>query len=786
LTRPALGGGSSTPPQKGGKVKALTFQVTKVACAVVCCAILLAAFAGYQEAVGAGYGPRALITQKIDEARLIRLAGNTRPEANAANDRGPVAPDFPMDHILLQLRRPPDQEQALQKYIEELQDPKSPNYHRWLTAQEIGQKYGLVTQDLATITGWLNSHGFAVNKVYPNGMVIDFSGTAGQVHDGFHTEIHHLDVNGKPHIANMSDPQIPAALAPAVVGVVSLNDFRPQPQYRTQPNYTYGCGGGSCYALVPADLATIYNLNPVFAAGISGQGQTIAVLEPTDVYNTADWSTFRTTFGLASAFPAGSFTQVHPGGCSDPGLVPQFELEAIVDAEWASAAAPSAAIVLASCADSSATSGLMLAGENLLSSGTPPAIVSISYGAAEASLGAANNAAINILYQTAVAEGVSVFVAAGDAGAAAQDQGNSSATHGITVNGLASTPYNVAVGGTDFSDTYAGTNSTYWSATNGPNDGSALSYIPEIPWNDSCGSALIASYLGFGTTYGSTGLCNSTDAITYGLLSISGGSGGPSGCATGAPSTPNVVSGTCAGYSKPAWQSVFGNPNDGVRDLPDVSLFAADGVWSHSYVVCDSDPGDNGGGCFPGTGGTSFAAPIMAGIQALVNQHTGIRQGNPNPTYYSLAATEYGESGSASCNSSLGNQVDSSCIFYDVTEGDNDVPCTGSNNCYTPSGTYGVLSTSNSAFQPAYSAATGWDFATGIGTVNAYNLVMAFGATEVTPTPTATATPSATPTPTAAATATPTPTPTPNARPGSAEVHAQEREIWQGASRIDE
>ena len=196
------------------------------------------------------------------------------------------------------------------------------------------------------------------------------------------------------------------------------------------------------------------------------------------------------------------------------------------------------------------------------------------------------------------------------------------------------------------------------------------------------------------------------------------------------------------GISKPSWQSgLFGNPDDSVRDIPDVSLFAANGVWNHYYVVCWSHTGYGGIACYgdpsgwPGGGGTSFASPIMAGIQALVNQYTGSRQGNPNPTYYSLAKTEYGSSGDASCNSTLGNGVAGSCIFYDVTEGDMDVPCTGTNECYTPSGTYGVLSTSNSAYQPAYGTQTGWDFATGIGTVNAYNLVMAFG-TSPPPTPT--------------------------------------------------
>ena len=387
--------------------------------------------------------------------------------------------------------------------------------------------------------------------------------------------------------------------------------------------------------------------------------------------------------------------------------------------------------------------------------------MSISYGESESELGASANAYISGLYQQAVAEGVSVFVSSGDEGAASTDYGASEATHGVAVSGFTSTKYNVSVGGTDFGDTYAGTSSSYWRSTNSSTYGSALSYVPEIPWNDSCAGELLSAYAGYSSPFGTEGFCNSSPGSSY-LTDVSG-SGGPSGCASGAPSTGGVVSGSCAGYSKPAWQSIFGNPADGVRDIPDVALFAANGLWGHYYVACYSDPNYGGRSCsgapdtWSGFGGTSVSAPIMAGIQALINQHTGSRQGNPNPTYYSLGAAEYGASGNSGCNSSLGKSANPSCIFYDVTLGDMDVDCTGSDNCYTPSGTYGGLSTSDSTLQPAFAAGAGWDFATGIGTVNANNLVMAFGA----PTgPTATATATVTPTPTATATRTATATAT--------------------------
>jgi hypothetical protein len=692
--------------------------------------LLLSAIGRVDAQTDAARATRRLITQAVDLSRMVALTGNTRPEANSANDRGAVAGDFRLDHMQLQLRLPAEKQQELDQLTRDQQDPTAPNYHKWLTPAEFSQRFSLAPEDIDAITTWLRSAGFSVDAVNPQSIV--FSGTAGQVRSAFRTEIHNLEVRGEKHIANMTDPQIPAGLAPAVVGIVSLNDFKPQPASRPRAAYTPGNGA---FPVVPADLATIYNLNLAFAAGYTGQGQTIVLLEDSDLYTSADWFTNRIAFGLQANYPLGILQQVHPSpttgafDCFDPGAVPGPETEATIDAEWASAAAPSAAIEIASCADSTTNFGGFIALENLLnSSSTPPAVVSLSYGASEVVLGAAFNAYVNSLYEQGASEGVSIFASAGDAGAAKFDQNRTTATHGIGVSGFASTPYNVAVGGTDFGDTFAGTASTYWNSTNTGAYGSAISYIPEIPWNGSCASTLIATQLGYATTYGANGLCNSV-ASNSPLLTTAAGGGGPSGCATGAPAGTGVVGGSCAGYAKPYWQSVFGNPNDGVRGIPDVSLFSAIGYWNHYYVVCWSDLTFGGKQCsgppsgWSGFGGTSFAAPIMAGIQALIDQKTGERQGNPAPIYYALAAKEYGANGSAACNSTLGNGVDSSCTFYDVTQGDTDVNCTGSINCYTPSGTNGVLSVSSSSYQPAFAATAGWDFATGIGTVNAYNLV---------------------------------------------------------------
>jgi hypothetical protein len=668
-----------------------------------------------------------LITQTIDEGRLVTLRGNTRPEANYKSDRGPVPDDFPMEYMLLQLKRAPELQIEFDKYADSLTDKSSPNYHQWLTPAEQGERYGLAQEDLDTITDWLTSHGFTVDHVYPSHVVIAFSGTAVQIREAFHTEIHYLEVNGVQHVASMSDPQIPQALAAAVLGVVSMHNFEPHPMIRRRPDYTFsGCSTstlptfpGTCYYLVPADFQVIYNLNPLLRLGINGTGQTIAVVEDSDLYSASDVTTYRTTF--LSKY-SGTFSTIHPGsGCSAPG-VNADDSEAELDAEVVGISAPDATIQVATCANTTSTFGGLIAIENLPSYSTKPNIISMSYGECEAVNGATANAAYSSAFATAVTAGISVFVSTGDAGSSACSQNFQYGYFGVGVSGFATTPHNVAVGGTDFMDTYNTTHgspnniplSTYWNSSNTTTDGSAKSYIPEIPWNESCGSWLISNYEG-SVPYGSSGFCNTTTYTAYDTTAA--GAGGPSGCATGAPASEDYtpysaftgawVSGTCLGAPKPSFQSgIFGNPADGVRDIPDVSLFASSGVWGHAVPICYSDTANGGTACTgaPSTwsafGGTSIAAPLMAGIQALVNQKWG-NQGNPVSTYYTIANAEFGSGGNSACYSIKQpppRGLGTACAFYDVTVGDNDSGCqtvTGFNSpCYTPSGTTGVVATS--------------------------------------------------------------------------------------------
>lgn len=690
-----------------------------------------------------------LITGPIDNSRLVTLAGNTRPQANARNDRGPLPAGFRLDHMILILKSAPEEEVALKKFIDELHDKSSSNFHKWLNAYQIGERYGLSEHDIATITGWLRSYGFTVNFVYANRMGIEFSGTAGQISAAFHTSIHTLSVNGQTHYANMSDPQIPEALAVAVRGVTELTDFRPHQMKQQKKGglvhvgFTFGpsCGfltglrdgaNTNCEALMPQDLETIYNINPLLSQGITGKGQTIMVIEDEDPYSLGDWGSFRKAAGLARAFPYGTVSLVHPGGCADsPDKNDTTDDEVAIDMEWASAAAPNAAIQVGVC------KSILTAVQGVVNGAGPyPNTMSISYGETEASNGATNNAAYSAAYETGAAEGISIFVSSGDEGACSGNADGTDCTHGITVSGYTSTPYNISVGGTDFGDSYAGTESTYWNSSNNVDYESAKSYIPEIPWNDSCADSLIINFLntyyspsltnGYGPS--GTGICNTYPLNTSAeLLTTGSGSGGPSNCASGSPTTSGdpASGGTCAGWAKPSWQSVLGNPSDGVRDIPDVSLMAANGVWNHFYFICMSNPTEVSEGyaepCsdpvqdWPGFGGTSVSSPIWAGIQALVNQYTNQNWGVANTVYYQIANSEYGGSGNSNCNSSLGNAVGASCTFYDVTTGSIYLPCTYSSssattgrlyNCYRPSATnatadYGVMSAAPETFPGA-------------------------------------------------------------------------------------
>jgi hypothetical protein len=681
------------------------------------------------------------ITQAVDEANLSVLKGNTYYLARAKYDRGAAPSSLPMARMLLVLQRSPQQESALEQLLDQQQDQSSPNYHQWLTPQQFGQQFGPSDQDIQKITSWLQSHGFQVAPISNGRTIIEFSGTAGQVQEAFHTAIHKYSVPTKAgtvedHWANSTDPSIPAALAPVVAGINTLHNFPRKPMHvvsgvfkknRTtgetkpvNPDFTFTCGTNpntnqpvSCYGLGPYDFATIYNVLPLWngtpAPVIDGTGETIAIIGESDV-DMKDIENFRSLFGL----PANDPVVVLDG--PDPGVVPGDETESDLDLEWSGAIAKGATIKFVTSATTNTTLGVDLSAQYAVDNNVAP-VISESYGICELGLGTAGNQFYNAVWQQAAAQGITAMVSAGDSGSAGCDsQDNQSpapAEYGLQINGFSSTPYNVSVGGTDFNDLSNPT--TYWSSTNNATTQlSAKSYIPEVPWNDSCTSQALVFY-----GYPSNALENCNDGVleTVNVFTV-GGAGGKSACTT---NDGQDVSSCSGGYAKPSWQAGTGVPSDGKRDVPDISFFASAGFYTGSfYIVCEADITD-GAYCdqdpqnfdFLAVGGTSASSPSFAGIMALVNQKTASRQGNANYVLYKLAA----QSG-ASCTSS--GTPASTCIFYDITTGTNAMPCDDTApvpvNCGSP-GPEGI------GILTGYNSTAGYDLTTGLGSVNAANLV---------------------------------------------------------------
>jgi Pro-kumamolisin, activation domain/Bacterial Ig-like domain (group 3) len=695
----------------------------------------------------------SLVKQPVNDAQRTILKGNIHPLARSEYDHG-LAPDsLLMNRMLLVLKRSPQQEASLAKLLIGQQDKSSPDYHHWLTPQQFGQEFGPSDSDLQVVTDWLAAQGFEINRVTNGREVIEFSGSAGLVRQVFRTDIDQYVVQGKPYWANASDPQIPAALVPVVAGIASINNFPRRPMYRQAgvfsrskkggeitPLYTFNCPQGyTCnapayYALGPTDFATIYNVLPLWNAGTDGTGQTIAIVSPSNI-NPNDIDNFRSMFGL----PANPVNVILNG--PDPGrLINDEEIEADADTEWAGAVAKNATIDLVISKDTVTTAGVDLSALYIVDNNLAP-VLSESYGGCEADLGTAGNAFENAMWEQAAAEGITVTVSSGDNGPAGCDYPGvaNAASKGLAVSGVASTPFNVAVGGTDFDKPSNYFNTTSDSAT----QNSAKSYVPEIPWNDSCARA------------GSATGCSTVDT-QYGTDLVAGG-GGQSNCAV------QDASGNCtSGYAKPAWQAGLNVPQDGLRDIPDISLFSGDGFDAAFYIVCDSDRANNITGspnanCYPssintydflGIGGTSLSAPAFAGIMALVNQKTGQRQGNANFVLYPLAAAAAGNN--ADCASDSTAVGKSACVFYDVvhghdtsgnliTPGTNSVACVaGSPNCNAPAGyPDGIIVSPTGSTTPAWATSTGYDLATGLGSVNVANLVSNWNSVSFQPTTTA-------------------------------------------------
>jgi Pro-kumamolisin, activation domain len=707
------------------------------------------------------------IVQPVDDRDGVILRGNTTLLASPEADQGRADPAQQIPIMMLVLQRSEAQEQALAAFNERQYDSTSPDYHHWLQPDEFGRIYGPSNADVSAVTAWLQRQGFRVDPATRGKALIPFSGRVAQVEAAFHVEMHRYLVGGAVHLANDRDPQIPRALAPVITGIASLNDFDLSLQPRThqyakrnlttgkttllQPDLSYPIGTSATgNDVTPYDLATIYNSLPLWTASpaINGTGIGVAVLASADVLK-SDYTTYRSVFGL----PA-TTVQVLYSTTTNPGYAGNGENTE--DVEMVSAAAPGATITLVTGPNGS-VGGLLSAGIYAVDANSWP-IITASYGECEAELGASANAAFNAVWQQGATQGISIFVAAGDQGSTGCTSQNPPTgviayadQHGLAVNGMASSPYVTAVGGTDLAWNWIQNGqSLYWNATASKYakyGESATGYMPEISWNTTCANPLMVNYFSTTEKYATTeAVCNGIklSADFDPLVHISGGSGGVSDCTTGTSAGDTDLSECTGGYPKPSWQKGTGVPADGKRDLPDIAMFASYGwpsgpagiyaeiVFGSAYMVCWT-----GGGSpcvydsaldeilYQRNGGTSAATPYSAGVMAMLLQKLGgARQGLANPTFYALASAQSEKGLNCNANSET---ISSACYFHDVTTGSNAQPCGYISKPVAP-GLNCVIKTSGDTLGIAsgYAAGTGYDQTTGVGTMNIANIVDAW------------------------------------------------------------
>jgi trimeric autotransporter adhesin len=674
---------------------------------------------------------QARVTQVVDDSVLTTLKGNVHPLAKAKYDEGPANPSLSAERMQLVLQRSPGQEIALRQFLGSLQDTNSGRYRKWLTPAQFGAQYGVSDADIQTVSTWLESEGFRVDKINKAHTIIEFSGTVGQIQSAFHTQIHSFTVNGEQHLANVTDPQIPAALSPVVAGLSSLNNFFAKPQHtkplpgkydqatsKFVPNFTLGSGtADEPYFLFvgPGDAATIYDSpnawNTKFSGTTSytGTGVSIGIVGDSNIA-TSDVADYRSLFGLPAATP----TVVVDG--NDPGVNGDV-VEALLDLETSGGLAPGATQTFYTAADTNLDSGLFLAINRALDDNNV-GILSVSFGGCEAFQGATGNQLINALWEQAASQGITVTVSAGDNGSAGCDDFDTqqAAQDGLQVNGIASTPFNIAVGGTDFNFTEADF-TTYVSATNTANLTSALGYIPELPGNGSTSvNGSLSANVPFMDFVGDTNILAASGGASSCILPQYDANGNVTACLP--------VTGAITGYAKPSWQTggTLNLPADGVRDLPDLSLFAAFGsvvgpepaAWLVCYATtiggtlysCANGT-SNPDFAFYGVGGTSASSPAFAGMLALISQSQGgARLGQANYVLYNLAnqASLYGSA------------------FHDVITGNNSVYCySGSPDC------------GSNLFESGYNAGVAYDQASGLGSVDIAQLVADWNMATFTP-----------------------------------------------------
>ncbi len=616
----------------------------------------------------------------VDPGQMVQLQGNMHDLARTEFDQGRADGSRMLSAVSLVFKPSAAQQSALDQLLAQQENASSPNYHKWLTPAQFGNRFGMSQNDIDKVVSWLQSQGLTVTRIANGRNQIFFAGTVAQIEAAFRVEIHNYLVDGELHYANAAEPSIPAALVGVALAVRNLNNFQPKPRAMVRkiaagganPNFTSHISGD--HFVTPGDFTTLYDLQPIYTGGADGTGQKIALTGQSSIALT-DAANFRSAAGLAAKAPSLLLIGGTSTRCAGD------EGESDLDVEWSGAVAKNASITLVYAGLESGDTctnrqlGAFDALQYAIDHNVAP-VISNSYGNCESAVGLSFAQTMQGWIQQANTQGQTVISASGDSGAADCDYQVTSATQGLAVDMPASIPEVTGMGGTEFTGDPAATvtsgnaaATTYWSGTTGGTDtiSSALSYIPETSWNDT-------------TNADNTG----------GDILASGG-------------------GASIFFSKPSWQTGTGVPGDGKRDVPDLALNASpdhdpylfcseDGANGTVVASCTSGFRTGSGGDLTAVGGTSAAAPTFAGIVALISEQLGSSGlGNINPTLYGLAASN-------------------PSAFHDVTTGNNIVPCTSGSTGCPAGGKYG------------FSAGTGYDQVTGLGSVDANALAVAWAA----------------------------------------------------------
>jgi uncharacterized protein (TIGR03437 family) len=450
------------------------------------------------------------ISRPIDPTRRVTLGGHLHPLARAESDQGRVVPSLPMSYVTLTFGPTPSQQADLDQLLAAQQNPASPDYHRWLTPEQYAQRFGVSDDDLSKIQSWLQSQGLSIAGVARGKSWIAASGTTAQFENALQTEIHQYLVDGETHFANSTEPSVPAALDGVVKTIRGLHDFRLKPAARGL--HPHNDAGRGTHYIAPGDFATIYDIAPVYAAGIDGTGQRLVVAGQTQI-NMSDIQQFRTTYGLPVNNPQALLVpgSRNPGVQSASGDLGESDL----DLEWSGAVAQNATILFVYAYD------VMTAVQYAIDQNMAP-VLSSSYGSCELETPSSDVTSFRSWAQQGNAQGMTWVAATGDSGAADCDD---SQNPGLAVDLPGSIPEVTSVGGTEFQEN----SGTYWASTNNASGVSALSYIPETSWNDSA---------------------------EIGSPDSTGG-------------------GASVLFAKPSWQTGTGVPSDNARHVPDLAFAAS-------------------------------------------------------------------------------------------------------------------------------------------------------------------------------------------------------------------